>query len=393
MCTCERCVVCLLSIFSSFQVEKEQIQKKTENTPHKRTKYTTMSTPIIHNISYKYGFHVPKRPKLVDTVKFVVSSTPFVTAQIYISNGRAVKPVICDPKDAVDAGRIASSAGLKMFIHSSLCHNLCGTADSSHPGRRGITEKMIVSFTSEMDVGVCLGATVVIHTGSCDDDENKFAYAARAIVKSLALITPQTRKLAKEMGVTVEDFVARRSVALENSAGEGTKIGRCLDDFVSIFEEMDRLVAGVEGGVENIRSQVGVCIDTAHSFGAGDFDFGLVPEIDRFYSEFEEKIGLDRLKLFHLNDSRRSKKKTNNADFGSKKDRHENLGLGYIFDESVGMRRKGLVHFFHQALEYGVCIVGEPPAVTDSGEPAPGGRRDWGYVCDMLKETHSPMMW
>ncbi|MBL4653780.1 MAG: TIM barrel protein, partial [Flavobacteriales bacterium] len=150
-------------------------------------------------------------------------------------------------------------------------------------------------------------------------------------------------------------FKRSRKILLENSAHEGGKRGWNL-------EELGQMIKGVPS---RIRDQVGVCIDTAHAYGAGVYDFGDILDIKKFYEDFDREIGLDHLWLFHLNDSMNSTKKADDALFGSHKDRHQNLGLGYIFggsreylekhSQEGGIvwecnRKEALVDFFHRLI-------------------------------------------
>jgi len=96
---------------------------------------------------------------------------------------------------------------------------------------------------------------------------------------------------------------------LENTAGQGTEIGYR-------FEQIKKIMDGVQE-VEKI----GVCLDTAHSFEAG-YDLSKKDEIERTIESFNETVGLKRLHLFHLNDSK--------TPLGSRKDRHWHIGEGYI---------------------------------------------------------------
>ena len=96
---------------------------------------------------------------------------------------------------------------------------------------------------------------------------------------------------------------------LENTAGQGTEIGYR-------FEQIKKIMDGVQE-VE----KVGVCLDTAHSFEAG-YDLSKKDEIERTIESFDETVGLKRLHLFHLNDSK--------TPLGSRKDRHWHIGEGYI---------------------------------------------------------------
>lgn len=96
---------------------------------------------------------------------------------------------------------------------------------------------------------------------------------------------------------------------LENTAGQGTEIGYR-------FEQIKKIMDGVQE-VEKI----GVCLDTAHSFEAG-YDLSKKDEIERTIESFDQTVGLKRLHLFHLNDSK--------TPLGSRKDRHWHIGEGYI---------------------------------------------------------------
>ncbi|NLC33649.1 MAG: deoxyribonuclease IV [Erysipelothrix sp.] len=95
-------------------------------------------------------------------------------------------------------------------------------------------------------------------------------------------------------------------IALETMAGKGTEIGRT-------FEEIAQIIAGVKR-----PEMLGVTLDTCHIHDAG-YD---VSDLDALLNEFDKVIGLDKLKVIHLNDSKNER--------GSHKDRHANLGVGSI---------------------------------------------------------------
>ncbi|ODV89079.1 hypothetical protein CANCADRAFT_133455 [Tortispora caseinolytica NRRL Y-17796] len=98
-------------------------------------------------------------------------------------------------------------------------------------------------------------------------------------------------------------------VVLENMAGQGSTIGRTL-------EELRDIISLVED-----KSRVGVCIDTCHAF-AGGFDLSSIEEQDKFWQAFDTTIGKEYLAGIHLNDSM--------FPLDSRKDRHENIGKGFI---------------------------------------------------------------
>ena len=96
---------------------------------------------------------------------------------------------------------------------------------------------------------------------------------------------------------------------LENSAGQGTTMGRTFEE---LAEVLDRVAAA---------DRVGVTLDTCHLFAAG-FDFRTPEGYGEMIDRVRETIGIERVGAFHLNDAK--------ADLGSHLDRHENIGLGRI---------------------------------------------------------------
>ncbi len=99
------------------------------------------------------------------------------------------------------------------------------------------------------------------------------------------------------------------SSMLELTAGQGTALGYR-------FEQIDRIIELVDD-----KKRMSVCIDTAHIFAA-DYDIRTVESYNKVMKQFNDIIGLYRLKCFHINDSKKK--------LGSKVDRHERIGKGFI---------------------------------------------------------------
>ena len=106
-------------------------------------------------------------------------------------------------------------------------------------------------------------------------------------------------------------------IALETMAGKGSEIGRT-------FEELARIIDGVTN-----NERLSICMDTCHIHDAG---YDVVNDFDGVLNEFDQVIGLDRLKVIHINDSKNVR--------GAAKDRHENIGFGEIGFEAM----KYIVH-------------------------------------------------
>lgn len=101
-------------------------------------------------------------------------------------------------------------------------------------------------------------------------------------------------------------------IALETMAGKGTEVGRS-------FEELAQIIEGV-----TLNDKLSVTLDTCHIHDAG---YNVREDFDGVLNEFDKIIGLDRLKVVHVNDSKNIQ--------GAKKDRHENIGFGEIGFEAL----------------------------------------------------------
>ena len=96
-------------------------------------------------------------------------------------------------------------------------------------------------------------------------------------------------------------------IALETMAGKGSEVGRS-------FEEIAQIIDGVTH-----NDRLSICFDTCHTHDAG---YNIKEDFDGVLNEFDKIIGLDRIKVVHVNDSKNEK--------GAHKDRHENIGFGHI---------------------------------------------------------------
>lgn len=99
----------------------------------------------------------------------------------------------------------------------------------------------------------------------------------------------------------------KTTVLLETMSGKGTEVGRSFEELRAILDRV------------TLSDLMGVCIDTCHIFDAG---YDIVNDLDGVLKQFDHVIGLDRLKVIHLNDSQNP--------IGSHKDRHARIGEGYI---------------------------------------------------------------
>ncbi len=116
-------------------------------------------------------------------------------------------------------------------------------------------------------------------------------------------------KIAKSLDEIHQTIAADEvTTCLEITAGQGTCLGCRLEHLAEIIEKV------------KAPKRLGVCLDTAHLFAAG-YDFR-GSKYDAFRKEVEKTIGISRVKVLHLNDSKK--------ELGSRVDRHEHIGLGKI---------------------------------------------------------------
>jgi deoxyribonuclease-4 len=124
---------------------------------------------------------------------------------------------------------------------------------------------------------------------------------------------------------------------METTAGGGTAIGSTFEDLAALIEA----VAAPE------RARVAVCLDTCHAYSAG---YDLVNAYDDVWKQFDDVLGMSRLRVMHLNDSK--------TPFGSHRDRHELIGEG-----SLGAR--AFEHIMNDERLASVSKIIETPKGTD----------------------------
>lgn len=157
---------------------------------------------------------------------------------------------------------------------------------------------------------------IVLHPGAYTDKDAE--YGISRIAEGLNEVLNGT----KETNV---------NIALETMAGKGTEIGRSFDELASIIDKVaanDRLT---------------VCMDTCHMHDAG---YDLVNDVDGVMSEFDRIVGLNRVAVVHINDSKNPR--------GAGKDRHAPIGAGWLGHDAI----RGVVH--HEALKGRPFILETP---------------------------------
>jgi deoxyribonuclease-4 len=156
-------------------------------------------------------------------------------------------------------------------------------------------KKSVAAFVEELRRAEALGIPyVVTHPGAYTTGTER--RGLRKVIRALDEVHARTEGLSAQC-------------LLETTAGQGSSLGWRFEQLATILDGAQR------------PGRLGVCFDTCHVFAAG---YPLVgkKEYDATMTEFDRLVGLDRIRAFHLNDSRRA--------LGSRIDRHEHIGRGAI---------------------------------------------------------------
>jgi deoxyribonuclease-4 len=191
-------------------------------------------------------------------------------------------------------GRFASNDGPSETIASVAVASHASYLINLASGKQELTDKSIAALTAEIHRCEQLGIPfVVIHPGSHGGDGVEAGLVRFTKALDLALD-------ATGVGVTV---------LLETTAGQGTGLGSRFEELAFILEH------------SRVPRRLGVCVDTCHIFAAG-YDIRTLSAYTQTLEEFDRLVGVERIKFFHLNDSKQK--------LASRVDRHEHIGQGAI---------------------------------------------------------------
>jgi deoxyribonuclease IV len=173
-----------------------------------------------------------------------------------------------------------------LAAHDSYLINLASPDDA-------LRRKSIESFVAELQRCEALGIQLLVsHPGNFMDDRDAGVRRnAESIIEALERVPGQT------------------VICLETTAGSGTAIGATFEELATVIELIPA----------SLRNRLGVCVDSCHIYSAG---YDLVNDYDGVWARFADTLGMDRLRVMHLNDSK--------TPFASKRDRHELIGEGTL---------------------------------------------------------------
>lgn len=209
--------------------------------------------------------------------------------QIFAKNASQWRGRVIPPDEIRAFRTLVKRSGIAPVVsHASYLINLA-TAN------RGLRTQSIAAMADELDRAEALGLLgVVLHPGCYTDGSEPHG---------LALIAEALDQLLRERPR------GRALVILEHTAGQGTSLG-------ATFEQLATII-----GLMKQPRRVAVCLDTCHLLASG-YDIASPEGYARTFRDFGRIVGFERLKVFHLNDSKRP--------LGSRVDRHAHIGEGFV---------------------------------------------------------------
>lgn len=233
---------------------------------------------------FKIGCHLSASKGFLNMGKEIVALGGN-TFQFFTRNPRGGAAKDIDEKDVEAFKKFADENGIEVILaHAPYTLN----ASSADESIRDFAKRTFADDLARMEY--VPGNLYNFHPGS---------HVKQGVETGTEYIVEMLNETIKESQTT--------TVLLETMAGKGSEIGRK-------FEELRAIIDKVE-----LNSHLGVCLDTCHVYDAG---YDIVGNLDNVIKEFDDVIGLSRLKAIHINDSKNP--------FASHKDRHEKIGEGSI---------------------------------------------------------------
>ena len=208
--------------------------------------------------------------------------------QLFVQRPRAWRFPTHDPEVLAGFPERAREGGIEaVFVHAIYLCNVASPDDELY-------EKSVTTLTKTVDAACAIDADgVVFHVGS---------HLGAGFEVGLKRAAPAVERV-------LERCSEKTWLLVENSAGTGGTIGRSLEELAMIVDRIGR------------HPRLGVCLDSCHLWASG-YDVTDPAALDSLLEEFDNLIGLDRLRALHVNDSQTA--------LGSNRDRHANLKEGLI---------------------------------------------------------------
>ena len=256
-----------------------------------------LSSPIA-----EIGAHIQIKQDIYSTIQSAIEMGMY-SFQFFMGSPKSFTRKQITDNDIRTITTTYFKISMNIFSHAPYLFNLAGSKDclAWNGDQTQDSKTMNVIKNVEYELSVISNFNnkyngVIVHPGNNVDRE-----------KGLLAIAKSINKI---------NFTENSHLLLENTAGQGTSLCTTFLEIKTIIDNID----------PDKLKYIGVCVDTAHIFGFGEYDISKLSEMIRLFDEFEKVIGIDYLKLIHLNDSA--------AKLKTRKDRHQLIGDGYIWSEN-----------------------------------------------------------
>ncbi len=259
------------------------------------------------------GSHMSIAKGFLDACKRTVEDYDANALQIFCKSPRGRREKLLTEEEAKEVREYVKENNLYLNSHCSYLLNFAKPMTTD--------PWPVNSLVSDIVKTHALGGYgVVLHIGKYLELEKSEAY------KYLS------ENLTKVLEMTEDEDIP---ILMETTAGQGTEIGFRFDELAEVYDLIIQ------------KDRVKFCLDTAHIFAAG-YDIRTVETVKETFNEFDRLLGIDNLKLVHLNDSKKV--------FGSRVDRHANFGA-----EDANIGNEGITAVAKFAIEKNIPIVIETP--------------------------------
>jgi deoxyribonuclease IV len=281
----------------------------------------------------RIGRHMPTGSQPVRALR-TARTMGCETVQVFVTNPRGWREPTTRPEEEEAFRTAATELGLApLVVHATYLINLASPREDFFAQSVGL-------LRATLHRAARYGASyVVFHVGSRGGAGEAAGLA----------------RLAEGVRQVMEAAPAGVTLLLENDVGAGGSLG-------SRFENLAAILAAVE----EYEKQLGICLDTAHLWGAG-FDVGTPAGVEQTLGECDRLIGLGRVAVVHLNDTKYA--------LGSHRDVHARIGEGIIGQEGLA----GLLR--HPGLAHAAVLLETPIMETASGQP------DWTHEAAQVRRV------
>lgn len=252
------------------------------------------------------GAHASIAGSILKGIKHVAEDLNGTAIQIFLGSSHMAsmksKSKLSD-EDAKEIKKYIKDNDLYLVVHACYLLNFC-----KFPANDSKIQYAINNLIYDVNMAKQIGASgVVVHIGYQLTLEHDEAY--NNMVDGIKKVIDQTPNGAM--------------IILETPAGQGSQIATTIKDFAEMFHKFPA----------KYKKRLGICIDTCHVFSAGA-EIHNVKGTQEYLKEFDKEIGKKHIVLFHVNDSKKP--------LNSRKDQHEGIGHGYIYNKDMGGDIKAL---------------------------------------------------